>query len=164
MRVRPARPRDAAAIAEVHVRSWQTAYEHIFGAERLATLDETLERRRAGWESHIAAVHGVAVAEDDGRVVGFVSVGPARDEDGVGELFTIYALPEAWGSGVGAALMAEAKALLRPHGDEAVLWVLEDNPRARRFYEREGWTLDGATKEDEFLGVPVREVRYRLSL
>jgi RimJ/RimL family protein N-acetyltransferase len=46
----------------------------------------------------------------------------------------------------------------------AILWVLEDNPRARRFYEREGWELDGAAKEDDFLGVRVAEVRYRLTL
>jgi hypothetical protein len=47
--------------------------------------------------------------------------------------------------------------------DEAIL-MLEDNPRARRFYEREGWTLDGARKEDEFLGLTVAEVRYRIQL
>ena len=45
---------------------------------------------------------------------------------------------------------------------DAILYVLEDNPRARRFYEREGWALDGGTKRDEFLGVEVTELRYRL--
>ena len=55
----------------------------------------------------------------------------------------------------------EELALVYP---EAVLWVLEDNPRARRFYEREGWDLDGARKEDEFLGVRVAEVRYSIRL
>jgi RimJ/RimL family protein N-acetyltransferase len=52
---------------------------------------------------------------------------------------------------------------LRASGD-AVLWVLDDNPRARRFYEREGWTLDGERKEDEYLGLRVAEVRYRIGL
>jgi len=53
-------------------------------------------------------------------------------------------------------------AALRESGyREVILWVLEDNPRARRFYEREGWALDGGRKEDEFLGVQVTEVRYR---
>ena len=62
--------------------------------------------------------------------------------------------PEAWGSGAGTALLAAGVEELRRQGyAEASLWVLEDNPRARRFYEREGWTLDGARKEDEFLGV-----------
>jgi hypothetical protein len=42
--------------------------------------------------------------------------------------------------------------------------VLEDNPRARRFYELAGWSVDGAVKQDEFLETLVREVRYRIEL
>ena len=65
-------------------------------------------------------------------------------------------LPEAWGSGAGSALMAPGIEALRASGyRDAILWVLEDNPRARRFYEREGWALDGGAKQDEFLGVRV---------
>src|SRR6185437_8204779 len=158
--VRPARPEDAAAVAEVHVRTWQAAYEHVFGAERLAAIDHT--RRRTLAERAIASGN-VAVAEDDGKVVGFVSVGPSTDVDGEGELFAIYVLPEAWGSGAGPQLMDAAKGLLRASYSDATLYVLEDNPRARRFYEREGWVLDGVTKADEFLGLPVPEVRYRIS-
>ena len=161
MRVRPARPEDAAAVAEVHVRTWQAAYEHVFGAERLAAIDHT--RRQTVAERSIASGN-VAVAEEEGEVVGFVSVGPSTDVDGEGELFAIYVLPEAWGSGAGPRLMDAAKELLRASYTDATLYVLEDNPRARRFYEREGWTLDGVTKADEFLGMPVPEVRYRIRL
>lgn len=161
MFVRPARPEDAAAVAEVHVRTWQAAYEHVFGAERLASIDHT--RRRTLAERAIAS-GGVAVAVDaDGAVVGFVFVGPSSDVEGEGELYAIYVLPEAWGSGAGHGLMAAGKELLRASYTDATLYVLEDNPRARRFYEREGWALDGATKADEFLGMPVPEVRYRIS-
>jgi hypothetical protein len=46
----------------------------------------------------------------------------------------------------------------------AHLWVLEDNPRARHFYERGGWMLDDGRREEEFLGVPITEVRYRITL
>jgi GNAT superfamily N-acetyltransferase len=83
----------------------------------------------------------------------------------VGELWGLYVDPEAWGSGAAAALLAASVDALRGRGfTEAVLWVLEDNPRARRFYEREGWTADGARKEEEFLGVVVTEIRYRRRL
>jgi GNAT superfamily N-acetyltransferase len=167
--VRRARPEDAAEIAAVHVRTWQAAYEHVFGAERLAGLDP--ERRRVGWEralSERVEEEDVFVAEQDGTVVAFASAGPAGDEPGEGELYAIYALPEAWGSGAGPALMREALAALRGRGFlEAILWVLEDNPRARRFYEREGWRLDDdewARKVEPHLGVDVAEVRYRISL
>ncbi|HET8893727.1 MAG TPA: GNAT family N-acetyltransferase [Gaiellaceae bacterium] len=162
MEIRQATVEDGAAIADVHVRTWQAAYEHVFGADRLAGIDGS--RRRAGWERNLAAGERAFVAEVDGRVVAFVSIG-AGEVDGEGELFAIYALPEAWGSGAATVLMRTAVKTLRELGyREAVLWVLDDNPRARRFYEREGWALDGGTKEGEFLGMEVPEVRYRIKL
>ena len=167
MLVRPARFGDAAALAEVHVRTWQAAYEHVFGAERLATLD--LEQRRSRWESVLSApeLHqrSFVVEDEDGRVVGFAATGANRDADGEGELYAIYAFPESWGSGAGPALMRAALESLREEGfPTAILWVLEDNPRARRFYERERWTVDGGRRELEALGVSVAEVRYRIRL
>ncbi|MES1248107.1 MAG: GNAT family N-acetyltransferase [Actinomycetota bacterium] len=162
MQVRRARPADAAAIAEAHVRSWQQAYEHVFGAEKLEALNTEARTRLA--EQAIAEAD-VAVAEDDeGGVVGFAYVRESRDVEGEGELWAIYCVAEAWGTGAGTALMDWAKEALRRRRDVATLWVLEDNPRARRFYEREGWTLDGEAKTDRFLGVDVGEVRYRLRL
>ena len=145
------------------MRTWQAAYEHVFGADRRATLD--LERRRAQWDEWLAdpqPASRVFVAEEDECVTGFVWTDDSRDEPGKGELFAIYVLPEAWGSGAGSALMASALEALRSYSS-ATLWVLEDNPRARRFYEREGWILDGGRREEEILGVTVAEVRYRIT-
>jgi len=158
--IHPSEPRDAPALADVHTRTWQAAYEHVFGRERLATIDPA---GRLGIAQHSIAAGGTAVAELEGRVVGFVVVGPSSDVEGEGELFMIYVLPEAWGTGAGRALMDEGKAMLRERWPAATLYVLDDNPRARRFYEREGWALDGVTKTGEFLGLPVAEVRYRIS-
>ena len=138
MEIRRASVSDAAGIAAVHVDTWQAAYQDVFGAERLAGIDTP--RRVAGWTRALEEGEPIFVADGDGRVVGFVSLRAC-------ELRAIYALPETWGSGAGPALMRAA-----------------DNPRARRFYEREGWDIDGARKEDEFLGVRVAEVRYRLTL
>ena len=163
MDVRRARLEDARAIAQVHAETWREAYEHVFGAERLASV--TIDARLAQWERILAAGQSdVFVAAADG-IVGFVSTGDSRDADAEAELFAIYVLPAAWGTGAGTALMrAGLEAMrLRASGD-AVLWVLDDNPRARRFYEREGWALDGERKEDEYLGLRVAEVRYRIGL
>ena len=162
--VRRARPGDADAIADVHVRTWQTAYEPVFGAERLATIDA--ERRRAWWERCVAeGLETVLVAELDGRVAAFVSVGPSSDPPDAGEVYAIYALPESWGTAAGTALLEAGVEALRAAGYPfAVLWVLDDNPRARRFYEREGWTLDGQERRGEHLGVETLEVRYRRGL
>ena len=162
MVVRRARLEDAAAIAEVHVQTWQAAYGRALGAERLAGID--VGRRREMWERALTQGWGdIWVAEEDARVVGFVSVGDSRSSDGEGELFAIYVLPEAWGGGAGPELMAGARDALRERYPASILGVLEDNPRARRFYEREGWEHDGGRQEEELLGVTVAEVRYRLT-
>ena len=51
------------------------------------------------------------------------------------------------------------------HGyDDAVLWVLADNQRARTFYEMAGWRADGGIKHDTIGGREIEEVRYRLTL
>jgi ribosomal protein S18 acetylase RimI-like enzyme len=102
------------------------------------------------------------------EIVGFASLGP-RDFDGeeerVGELYAIYVLPDIQGRGAGRALMAEAVSRLRYDGfREAVLWVFEDNPRTRRFYERGGWGTDGGRKDETWLGTTSPAVRYRLVL
>ena len=83
----------------------------------------------------------------------------------MGEIYRFFVAPERWGEGVGQALMARALEQLRADGfPEALLWVHVDNPRARRFYEAGGWRLDGAAKEQEPFGRPVKMVLYRISL
>jgi GNAT superfamily N-acetyltransferase len=164
--VRDAVDADAAAIADVHIRTWQAAYANVFPAEGLKRLDDARPARERFWretlESQAARRH-VLVAEVGARVVGFVSVGPTRDAETLGELYAIYVLAEEWGHGAGPALMAEALERLRGSGFEsAILWVVDDNPRARAFYEHWGWSLDGGERAETFLATQVREVRYRI--
>ena len=162
MTIRRAEPADARGIAEVHTRTWQAAYRHVFPAEMLDALD--VEDRVRGWLERIEADMAVWVAETEDGIVGFVAAGPSRTEEGQGELYAIYVLPEAWGSGAGAALMAAFKDWLAQQGyATAMLWVLADNPRARRFYEREGWRVDGE-RVDTIRDIEVEEALYRLVL
>jgi GNAT superfamily N-acetyltransferase len=166
--VRDARPEDAAAVSAVRIRSWQGAYAHVFPAERLAALDERREQQARHWRAMIEEppLPGhVLLAEREGVAVGFASIGRARDDAALGEVYAIYAVPEAWGTGVGHALMQESLRRLRDDGyGEAVLWVLDDNPRARTFYEREGWSFTHDAREETFLQTLVSEVRYRIDL
>jgi GNAT superfamily N-acetyltransferase len=160
VRVRRAEPADARGIAEVHTRTWQAAYRHVFPAEVLNSLD--VQERVHGWLERLEADMDVWVAETERGIVGFVAAGPSRTEDGPGELYAIYVLPEAWSSGAGSALMAAFKDWLEREGyPTAMLWVLADNPRARRFYEREGWRVDGE-RVDTIRGIEVEEALYRL--
>jgi len=127
-------------------------------------LDELapFEARVARFREGIAAVPSgmrLWVAERDSRIVGHATV--LVDEAG-GELRALCVVPREWGSGVAAALHDAALVGMRELGaTEAILWVVEGNTRARRFYEREGWSVDGETKSSMF---DLREVRYRRPL
>lgn len=123
----------------------------------------------AGWLERPEPGSTVLVAERGASAIGFASVGRSRDDDAdarVGELYAMYVVPQEWDRGVGRRLLSHAETALRLEGfREATLWVLDDNPRARRVYEAAGWALDGAQKVDVVLGdVPVTELRYRLGL
>jgi len=165
--VRKARLDDAAAIAAVHMRTWQVAYRGLVPDEILDRfeLDEWTTRRRQMLEDESVFVF---VAETDGDVAGFVAVGPCRDRDleGEGELYGIYVRPEQWRHGLGRELISAGEDALRELGfAEAGLWVLEDNPRARRFYEANGWLLDEPAHKAYPAGdKELSEVRYRRRL
>jgi GNAT superfamily N-acetyltransferase len=172
MEIRRALADDALGVATVHVRSWQAAYRGLLPDIYLDQLD--VDARRAAWAGTIAqadwARTGTLVAtEANGHVVGFAHVGPARDDDldplVVGEVAAIYVLPQVWGSGVGRRLMLAAVNVLRDAGfGAAILWVLDGNDRAQRFYEIGGWQLDSAAKDIVIAETTLAEVRYRLVL
>ena len=161
--VRRATPDDARSIAEIHVETWRAAYAGVMPQRVLDELD--VEARERMWRSWAAAPDWAAfVAQQRGRIVGFASVGPSRDPEGLGEVAAIYVSPSVWGTGAGRALMDAGIGWLKERWSEAILWVAEENPRARRFYERYGWELDGGRKVDEVApGAVVAEVRYRIS-
>ena len=164
--IRAAGLEDAEAIAAVHVASWRHAYRGLLPDEYLDGMD--VPRWAAGWRRVLSAERSRAatlVAEASGVVVGFADVTPSRDDDAaadIGEVTSIYAHPDHWGTGTGRELMAAVVDRLRSAGFAATtLWVLRDNARARRFYERAGWSPDGSEKDGVVAGVTVTEVRYR---
>jgi GNAT superfamily N-acetyltransferase len=166
--IRAALPADAPGVAHVHVASWRAAYVGIVPQPILDRL--SVDRRQAFWERRLAdpGETRTFVAVREGRIVGFAGTGrPADPEHGpdTAELETIYLLPDAWRSGLGRLLMARAiDELAGPGFSSAILWVLTDNVRGRRFYEALGWRADGAVKMLDFDGMPVEEMRYRLDL
>lgn len=66
------------------------------------------------------------------------------DLAGWGELVSLYAHPDAWGRGYGSAVMEEVLSAMRKTGyPSCFLYVLRENDRARRFYEKHGFAWDG---------------------
>lgn len=165
--VRAATVDDATGIAEVQVASWRSAYRGLLPQQLLDGLD--VGRRAAHWRRNIedptSTVH--VAADPAGHVGGFIAVGHSQDEDqagAVGALFAVYLLPQLWSRGIGGRLHAAGVAALAARFEEATLWVLDSNARARTFYERHGWQLDGAVKRETIEGTDMDVVRYRRPL
>jgi ribosomal protein S18 acetylase RimI-like enzyme len=156
------RPGDAGELAQVHVQAWREAYGELL-AERFYD-DAAQRRRRVMWSGLLSKEHArkrVRLARSEGRLVGFVAGGPAgehlgqqpvRDE----QLYALYVLSSCYGQGVGQALLDHALGE-RP----AQLWVAKENTRARRFYEKNGFTADGTEQVDPELDglLEIRMVR-----
>lgn len=167
--IRKALPGDANAIVQVHIRSWQEAYRDLMPAEFLKGLDATLARRESFWVRSIESGESdVWVAELDGKVIGWISVGASRDEEvagaNTGEVMAIYVLAKYWQTGVGLALWNAGLQFLMEQGYECLtLWVLSRNERAIRFYRKAGCLEDpGSERHLQRGGVTLEEMRYRL--
>ena len=136
---------DEDAAIELWRRTWQLAYPQIDFATR---VDWWRER----WRHELVATATIMVAESDGKLVGFVTV-----DQRTCDLDQMVVAPEAWGSGLAAALIAEAKRL-SPDGLD--LHVNTDNERAIRFYEKHGFAISGAAINWRS-GAPVHRMSWR---
>ncbi len=149
---------DALAVSRVYAASWRAAYRRIVPQ---AFLDEMAEDRWCGFLTGGGAESLLLL--DGQRLAGTAAYGPARQTEtaGCGEVISLYLLPDCWGRGLGKVLLEAALERLREMGcREASLWVLEENRRARAFYERQGFSLSGAALDCEIGGKELREVRY----
>ncbi|AWB88495.1 GNAT family N-acetyltransferase [Salinibacterium hongtaonis] len=146
-------------LADLHLLTWKETYGSVFPPS--AWGEEAREQRLAMWGaicSRPRPADRFAVAERDGKLIGFAGSGASTDDPPVRErdLFFIYVLATEQGSGVGQALLDAVVS-----DGPASLWVLEANPRARAFYERNGFVLEGARQATGFDtgGEEVRMVR-----
>lgn len=164
--IRIATAADARAIAEIHVASWQEGYRGQLPDSYLKSL--SVDARETKREQALRNGASVLLAEHAGEPIGFVSYGRSRDDDAPetgAEIYGFYVHPDAWSTGIGQQLHDGALAALGTSGWTVVtLWVLTSNERARRFYSRHAWMLDGATKVVELDGVTLSEVRYKRAL
>lgn len=149
-----------AAISEIYERSWKHAYSGIIPQDYLDSIPQ------GRWESvpERAGMRTMLCLED-AKPVGVSSFGASRFEglDTWGEIVSLYLLPEYTGRGIGRALLERVVAELRASGYERIfLWVLEENARARRFYERCGFRQTPDFIDTTIGGKALREVRYAL--
>jgi GNAT superfamily N-acetyltransferase len=162
--IREATVADAATIAGIHVRSWQSAYRGMIDDQILDGL--SVAKRASDWAGRLrltrsrGAIPFTLVAEGDERLLGFCNVS-RLDEDAAATIGALYLEPGRLRAGFGSALLGAALHRLRDAGlDDIVLWVLAANHGARAFYGRFGFSDDGG--RERFAGAS--EIRMRISL
>lgn len=141
--------------AFVHWKSWQEAYPGLVDQAYLDKLTlKKCEDMAYRWPGNLL------VAKDHERVVGFVGFGDRGEEaPETGEIFALYVLAEYYGKGVAQQLMEAGLKQLEAY-PQICLWVLKENQRAIRFYEKCGFIPDGEETVSAIIGA--EEIRMTL--
>ena len=149
---------DTEAVTRLHVDSWRETYGDLLPESFFN--DELVEQRRRMWTANLRSISpgwDMRVAESEGELVGFALAGPASGESPrARELHLIYVLRAHQGTGLGQRLLDSTLGT-----DPGILWVEKTNERAKGFYRRNGFELDGTEETDEQnpVFVDVRMVR-----
>ncbi len=162
MNIRKATVDDVKDISRIYALSWKAAYVGMVPQDFLNAIDD--DRWVQKFKKDIGDGTLSALMIFDGETpAGCAAFDAARDEkmQGWGEIVSIYLHPDYFGKGFGEALLGETVAALREQGYESVyLWVLRDNSRARRFYEKHGFAPNGDESTLEIMGKELVDVRY----
>ncbi len=153
---------DRFAISHIYEESWKFAYKNIIPQSYLESIP-------AGrWAPYLdkEGVNTIVLIEGD-MLIGTSSYCRSRSSDfsDLGEIISIYLLPQYIGKGYGKPLLDAAVGGLEQSGfDDIFLWVLEDNLRARKFYEKAGFTPSGIYLDDTIGGKELKEIQYCCSV
>jgi uncharacterized cupin superfamily protein/predicted acetyltransferase/predicted N-acetyltransferase YhbS len=161
--IRRARHGDEPSIAQVHIESWQQAYQGIVPQKYLDELPLSFDERVESWQRILNNENRWAfVAERENQILGFVLFGSPRDEgreDWI-ELGAIYLLASEQKKGTGFSLLREGFSLMKSLGyQRAYCWALDENPTGK-FYVGAGAAKSDLTKFDDIGGQRFKEVAY----
>ena len=160
--VREAKLDDAEGIARVHTDSWQTSYRGILPDTVLDRIDvgqRTESRRKILRDRSVFQL--VAYDVTHGDIVGFCDAGASRRHvPYAGEVYAIYLAHRAKRHGIGQQMIERVQAWFVANDMRSmIIWVLENNAHARRFYEAMGGRI-GSRLQTRVGGYPVVELSY----
>jgi len=164
MHVRKAAVDDAEAISRIYALSWKAAYKDMVPQAFLDNLKED------NWVTYFSrsladgSLGALMICNAD-TPVGCAAFGRSRDEKlpDWGEIVSVYLYPDDFGRGYGEVLLKGAVEALQEQGYQKIyLWVLRDNIRARRFYEKHGFVCSGDECTVEIMGQQLVDLRYVL--
>lgn len=161
--IRRAIPGDEQVLAYIQTESWKAAFAGILSEEELVRCTDLQKAEQMYHDVLRREGCNMAIELVDGKPHCIAAWGKNRcDLDGsVGELIFIHSLQNNWAKGYGSAMMEHVLDQLRQaQYGSVILWVFEDNDRARKFYEKHGFEQTGHKKLAN--GVP--ELMYRKKL
>lgn len=160
--IREATLDDAGGIARAHTESWQSSYRGILPDAVLDRIDvgQRIETRKKILRD-TSILQLVAYDLTHGDIVGFCDAGPARRHVTLGgEVYAIYFMHHAKRHGLGTEMFDRVRAWLRANGMASmIVWVLDNNHHARRFYETMGGRI-GNRLQTSVGGFAVTEQAY----
>lgn len=148
-------------ISEIYEKSWKYAYRNIIPTDYLESIPSGC------WANSInkAGMHSLIITENN-QIIGTASFCKSRWEhySEYGEIVSIYFLPEYIGKGYGQYLLNACVDELNKSGfNRILLWVLEENQRARKFYEKNRFVCTDNILDDNIGGKALREIMYILN-
>ena len=133
---------DEAVLAFIQTESWKAAFKHILSDELLAKYTD-IGRATEMYKGLLQENKGNGyILSIDGKphCIAWWDASREKDMPGFAELICIHSLQENWGHGYGGKMMDRLLSDMSDAGySKVMLWVVEDNERARKFYEAKGF-------------------------
>ena len=163
--IRLAVPSDAPDMAEVLMRSWETAYKDIIPSDFIREKNAT---RPSQFNRIITDENANSyVIQYEGKTIGIMSIAASQDDDidgGCYELQNIYLHPDHFQQGIGTHALTFAFNKARGiNKTSMIVWVFADNSNSIQFYEKCGFIPDGKTKTLDY-GKAMKCIRMRRAL
>lgn len=140
-----------AALAHIQTESWKAAFKDILPPDVLQKCTQ-IEKVTAMYRRLLEQKVGNGyLLKVDGKphCIAWWDATREKDMPGYAELICIHSLPDNWHKGYGSRMMETVLRDIASAGYlKVMLWVFEDNARARRFYEAHGFVTHGKTKPD----------------
>lgn len=157
--IRRAIPGDEQVLAYIQTESWKAAFAGILSPEELERCTDIQKAEQMYHNVLRRDGCNMAIEFVDGKPHCIAAWGKNRCDLGetVGELICIHSLQNNWAKGYGFAMMEYVLTQLQQANYESViLWVFEENIRARKFYEKHGFELT----EQKKLANGIAELMY----
>lgn len=158
--IRYASLNDSEILGKIHSKSSMAGFKGIIPDDILYDVF-SIERRTKRFISELSiGSPKTAICFDNSKAAGFISFGNCRygnNDNSWAEIWRVYILQEFWGSNIAKELVDWGiNEIVKENYKNIELWVLEENIRARKFYEKIGFKSDNSFQETD----SGKELRY----